>query len=172
MTINDSMFCLLSNCEKSISYKRLVYNMYIYQIAGFDFNFKYVISNKGIKSKSLFAYADELLCMGYIETADNGNFCITSVGNEALYSFVASQDELDFAQYIENLLNSLTLEDLHFIVLTDIVITETNEKYGVEGLNSMRDKIEDTIRSLSTEFSEENFNNSIYLLNKIKKGRL
>lgn len=172
MTVNDSMFCLLSNCENGISYKRLVYCMYIYQIAGFNFNFKYVISSKGIKSKSLLAYAEELLCKGYIETNNSGNFCITSVGNDALYSFIASQDELDFAQYIENLLNSLTIEDLHFIVLTDIVITETKEKYGVEGLNSMRNNIEETIKSLSSEFSEENFNNSIYLLNKIKKGKL
>ena len=171
ITYDDKLFCILTSCEESIKSSRLVCYMYLFQSAGYDFNFRYNLSATGLKSKGLSNYIDLLVNEGKIETK-RGTINPTSTGLELLDSFVLSLDEVEFHDYILDVMKDVSFDDLYFIVVTDMVISETKKQKGVEGLISDRAVIEETVSHLSGVYSKENFDAAVKFLNIIRKGRL
>lgn len=172
ITSNDTLFCTVLACERGISLKRLTYSMYLFQLGHFDFDFRYKLTSGLVKSKGVSELVNSYLNNGILNTDSSNNLITSELGFTCLNQLPLCQSEVDFTNYILGILNDLTTEELHFIVLTDILINKTKQAYGVDSLVSKRSSIEDTLKELTTEFTTDNFNGAVALLSKIKEGVL
>lgn len=168
MFSDDSLFCILSSCEKESSICQITNNIYIYQLAGFDINFKYKLPFRNLTSLDLNQVITDTISMGYLDETSNG-IKLTILGEELLKGFVGSQAEFDYVNKINKIRDSFSTDELNFICLTNYIVSEVKEKYGVEGLISQKSKIKETLKRLSSVFSEENFNDALSVLKEIRK---
>lgn len=171
ISCDDKLLCIVSSCEYKIDSNKIVYYMYLFQMAGYDFNFRYKITYNGLRSRGLNNYIDELLNLGYI--IDNNGLIISSDKAVAEVSeYIMTLEDIEAHEGILDQLDLLTLDDLNFIVITDIAIREIRKKYGVDALVQNKGYIAETISKLSKEYSEENLNNAIKIIKLIKKGKI
>ena len=149
MFSDDALFCILNACYKRNSICKLISNMYIYQLAGLSLNFKYKIPYKGISSQDLNKFITETITKGYLKEVNDG-LELTSLGLSTLESFAGTIEEFEFIDYIQDLCNKLSYDELNFLCITDFVISEVKEKYGVNGLISQENRIRITLKNLSS----------------------
>lgn len=165
---NDMLFCLLNSCESSTcSISKLTSSMYLYQIAGFDFKLRYKIIYNGISSRDLNSYISEVIAQGYIYESNDG-IALTDLGKSTLNDFVGTASEFELVDLVQKVCNLCSSDDLNSICITNIMIQEVEEKYGVSGLIEQKQKIIDTLTRLLNDFSLEDFNYSVGLIHKLK----
>ena len=144
--------------------------MYLFQIAGYDFNFRFKITYNGIRSRGLDNYIDELLNLGVI-TDGNGILHSTKEMMDRLsdeYVVTIAEDEKHNA--ILNKLNSMSFDDIIFLVITAMTIKEVKKKYGINGLSRSNNYVKDTIEKLSNNYSDENLDKAISII-RVIEGR-
>ena len=166
---DDKLFCVLNSIDKEIKSNRLVCYLYIYQVSGLDINFKYKTGMSTLKSDKFDVYLNYLVSEGCIKI-NRSIVSITSYGEEVLGNFIFSVDEIEYLDTIKKKLNNLNDDELFFLVLLDIIISEIKAQAGVQGLIKQRDKIKTTLKQLTNIYSEENFNGAISMLNNFKEG--
>ena len=167
ITSNDKLFCILASCEKHIAVNNLSSYMYLFQLAGYDFNFKFKIQSSGLRSSFLNNYLDTLDNEGYI-VIDDSCIKLTQYGKSTLDDFILSLDELERFEKILNTLNNFDKDELYFLVIVDMVISEVRKKSGVEGLASEKNRITSLVKSLTKDYTDEDFDASIKFLRMIK----
>lgn len=166
---DDRLFCMLNCIDEGIKTSRLVCYMYVYQICGLSLNYRYKAGISNLKSERFNTFLNESVNEGYINVK-KCNITITESGREMLTSFVFSLDELEYLENIKESLDRLTDEELYFIVLTDILISEVKHQSGVSGLVKNKEKIKHTLSQLTSNYTEERFDSSIGFLKVLKGG--
>ena len=78
-TSNDALFCVLHSSEYNLESRRLIYYMYVYQLAGLDFKFKYRIDASGLICKPLNDYLGAVVNSDKVIVND-GIISLTSEG--------------------------------------------------------------------------------------------
>lgn len=166
-TCDDVTFCTLESCIDELESSRLIYYMYIFQIAGFDFNLRYRLSATGLVSKQL----NEVLC-GVVNddkvTVKDGVIKLTKTGFLYYDNVALTMSEWDKVIYIKHVLDALNEQELFLVCIVDMMVFDVLKTYGVEGLVSQKDRIKNTISALSPEYSEENFDTALKFVRKVK----
>lgn len=166
-TSDDMLFCVLHNCSNSLLTSKLNYCFYLYQILGFNYNLRYKLTASGLDCREVNDYIDLLLSMDMI-SIDSGVVRITEHGKNYYESVPLFVSEWNRVDTIKSILERLSVEEIHFIVLTDILISDVRNKGGVEALVKEKDSIKKSLASLSSEYSEDNFNTSVNIIRFIK----
>lgn len=166
---DDILFSILNACSNTNGHCKLISSIYLYKIAGLDINVKFKLPYKGIESQELSDIITNVISKGYLEEKDS-DLCLTNLGYTILESFVGSLSELEYIESIQDLCSKLTYEELNFICITDFIIQEVLTKYGVDGLITQEERIKSTLKLLSPEYSEENFNIALGIANKLRRG--
>ena len=166
---DDKFLCVISSCEEELDSSRITYYMYLFQSAGYNYNFRYKLESDGIRSRGLNGYIDELLEQGYI-TDGNGILKASKDAIDEVSNYIMSYQDIELHNTILSYIEDLTLTELHFLVVTDMTITEITKTYGIEGLVKKKDEIIRIISSLSKEFSEENLNGAMKIIKVLKRG--
>lgn len=168
-TVDDALFAMLHSCSEQLSSNRLVSYMYMYQLAGLDYQFRYQIASSGIKARSINSFLNAVINEDKLEVID-GIVRLTTLGELYYTSVPLTYAEWEKINDIKSCLDSLSDEELYFVVLTDIVVSDTLKTYGVEGLMSQRTRITTTLSNLSREYSDENFDSALKIIRKVKEG--
>lgn len=167
MFSNDSLFCILSACENGCSLSRLTNSIYIYQLTNFDINFKFKLPFCNLESSDLGRVVTEQISMGYLEETSDG-FKLTILGEELLNGFAGSKSEFEYCNKVSSICSDLDNDSLNFICLTDYIISGVKEKFGVSGLISQKAKITDTLKRLSSKYSDDNFDEALSILKELR----
>lgn len=166
-TNNDILFSILHSCENGLESNRLIYYMYISQLAGLSFNFKYRVNASGLSCRPLNDYIGNVVNNDYIKV-DNGVIKVTKLGRYYYNSIILTADEWDIVNDIKNTLDTMDEKELFFICIVDIVVYDVLKKFGVDGLITQKSKIVSAISSLSQEYTDENFDAALKFIRKIK----
>lgn len=167
--MKDRLFSILYACIDGLKSTRLVYYMYLFQIAGVDYNLKYKVSTNGLKSKGVDEFIDYMLVQGVVNIHD-GVLTVTNEGNRYIDRILFTAEEWDTMEYIQSLLKSLSDEELYFICLVDVIMFDAYNSCDVEQLIQDKDKIKRTIALLSDEYSDDNFDCALKVLRWLRKG--
>jgi len=168
-TANDRLFCLAVSCEKGLPSERLLYYMYMFQLAGFELNFRYSIGAEGLVSRDLSKYLNEIISKGVLRS-ENGYLYITEDISEIYCYLPITYSDLEIMDAICEIVQSLSSDELNLVCVVDYIIMEVTTFRGVDGLIKERESIEDVVSKLCSAYSKENFDQSIKLAENIKKG--
>lgn len=164
---DDITFCTLESCIDGLESSKLIYYMYVFQMAGFNYNFRYRLNATGLVSKQL----NEVLC-GVVNAdkviVEDGVIKLTKSGLFYYNNVVLTLSEWDKIIYIKSVLDSLSEQELYLICIVDMIVFDVLKTYGVDGLITQKNRIKTTISALSTEYSEENFNAALKFIRKVK----
>lgn len=166
-TTDDMLFSVLHACENDIETGRIIYYIYMYQIAGLNFSYKYKINPCGLICKPLNSYLDSVVNIDEI-SIDNGVIRLTDIGRQHLDDTVLTDEELSKLVYMRSVLDQMTEQELHLICIVDIVVYDVLRNYGVDGLLSQEGRIKSTISSICKEYTDENFNFALKFIRSIK----
>ena len=159
-TLNDSIFAVLHSCREDLCSSRLTCYMYMFQLAGLDYQFRYNISTSGIKSRGVDSLLSSMINEDKVNTV-NGSISLTEMGTLYYTSIPLTYKEWEKFDNVKDCLDSLSDTELYFVVLTDMVVSDTLNKKGVSSMITGRDMIEHTLASLSKEYSEDYFNSAL-----------
>lgn len=168
-TTNDLLFCLLESCSDGLESSKLIYYMYVFQLAGFDFKFKYRLTTSGMTCKQLNNYLSEVVNLDKVEIS-NGVVTLTTLGRLYYDNVVLTASEWDKINYIKSVLDALNEEELLFVCITHIIVYDVLRDYGVDGLISQKEKIQQSLSVLSSEYSDDNFNTALKFIRKVKES--
>lgn len=163
----SAMFYMLESCTDNIDTGRLVYYMYIFQMSGFKLGFKYRINASGVSCRQINSLVNEAVNKGLIEVR-SGVVYLTDLGYSSYYSTPFTLEEWDKIDYIKSVLSRLSESELAFICLTDMLVYGVLNKNGYTGLIEKELEIKNTLSSLSSEYSLENFNAAIKFISGVK----
>lgn len=166
-TSDDMLFCMLHNCESGLKMNKLNCCYYLYELAGFNFNLRYKLTAQGVECREVNEFLDLALSMNMVEVRD-GVAYNTESGEDYYTEVVLFADKWEKIDSIRDLIIHLTSDEVYFIVLTDMVISDVKRKQGVDALLYSRCNIVRTLSSLSTEYSDENFESAIKIIRYIK----
>lgn len=157
---DDKVYCVLHSVDNGLSSTRLVYYMYLYQLAGLDFNFRYSISTRGIKCKGLDEHISNMINYDLI-CLEDGEIKRTELGYFSYIEFPLLLSEWDFIEKFKAELDSLSDDDLYFIVLANILVENVQTKYGVEGLITRKSDIVASLTALTRDYDDTKLNYAI-----------
>lgn len=167
-TTNDIMFCILESCVDDLESNRLIYYMYAFQMAGFDFNFKYKLNASGLVCRQL----NDILC-GVVNddkvVINDGIIQLTKSGMFYYNNIALTAKEWDKVNYIKSVFDIMSESELFFICITDMLVYDVLKVYGVDGLIQQKDKIINTVSSLSSEYTDENFDTALKFIKDVKE---
>lgn len=169
-TGNDRLFCTLVSSEGGIKTGRITCYMYLFQLAGFELNFRYKVANYGVKSNDFNQYLSEAINQGVLNT-NRGIINVTIDIEEAYLKYPLGITDLNLIENIKSFLDALSDDDLTFLCLTDIIVSDTKKKVSVNKMAEERTTIESVLKGLSPVFSEENFDTSLKVIRFIKEGK-
>lgn len=169
-TQNDAILGILHSCSDDLESSKLVYYMYMYQIAGLNFSFRYKLNAFGLTSKSLDAYLNEVISYNKVESC-NGVVSLTSEGELYYNNILLTAEEWDKLDFIKNVLDRMTEQELFLICITDMMVYETLESYGVDALIRKKNEIKHTIASLCKEYTDDNFDAALKFIRAIKEDK-
>lgn len=165
--MDDAKLCVLSACDGSLESKKLVYYMYMYQLSGFKFNFKYSIGAHGLVCRGLNDYLCEVVGAG--ELVVRGTcVCLTSLGEEKFDDVVRTLQEWEVLDNVKVFLDNLSCGELYLLCLVDMFVYDVMGRYGAEGLMKQEAQIKHSIGSLMGYFSDEDFNTAVGVVNKLR----
>lgn len=161
---DDRVFAILMLCDISgCDIRRLTQGVYLMSLLGLDCNFRWSIKQTGVCSPSLEAYLEDI---DYI-TASGGKILLKESGLEYINGFLLTDEEWCRVLRVVDIAETLSVEDLEFVVLVDMLITEVCTKYGVDNLSEKKGMIIKSLDTLTSVYSEENLNDAIKLLKEI-----
>lgn len=166
-TGDDMLFCMLHNCDTGLKTSKLNCCFYLYQLLGFNFDLRYKLTASGIECREVNDFLDLAISMNMVEIRD-GVVYSTSSGSDYYSAIGLFADEWEKVDNLRSLILGLTADEVYFIVLTDIVISDVVRKQGVEALVQNRSNIVRSLSALSTEYSDDNFNSAIKVIRYIK----
>lgn len=169
-TGNDRLFCTLVSSEGGIKTGRITCYMYIFQLAGFELDFRYKVANYGVKSHDFNQYLNEAINQGVL-SANRGTINVTIDIEEAYLKYPLGITDLNLIENIKSFLDELDDDDLTFLCLTDIVVSDMKKKVSVNRMAEERLNIESVLQGLSPVFSKENFDSSLKVIRYIKEGQ-
>ena len=161
---DDKLLSILSCAELNMSYKYSVYITYLLQSSGWGMNYAYAITGQGFVCRGMLEYLDEVISYGYV-TEDDGVLNLTEAGKGVLNSFILNNADIEQLNYILGMYSTTTLEEIRFICLTSLMVTDIYNKEGVSGLMSKKDIVKNNLMRLCTCYSEDNFNESLKIIN-------
>lgn len=167
-TSNDALFCILESCYSGIESNRLIYYMYIFQLAGFNYRLKYKINVNGLSCRQLNEMLNSVVNSDKVETSE-GVVRLTPLGLLYYNNIALTYAEWETIEHIKLILDNMTEKELYFICLVDMLVYDTLSQYGVDGLISQKSRIHNTLASLCSEYSDENFDSALKFIKEIKK---
>ena len=170
VTIDDSLFCILFSSLDGLRCNRLVYYIYLFQLAGLDFEFRYKISPSGLNCVSLDKYLSNLVSDGKLIINDDGYQRLTKSGYFYVCDTLLRYNEYEFFTKSKLMLDKLSDDELFFVCISDIIISDVLKRYGYDGLVKQRDKIMVTLSNLSCEFSDDNLDSAMKICKHFKEG--
>lgn len=167
---NDRLFCILTCCRLNVSFKLLSCLMYLLQLSGWNLNYEFSMGTGNVKCRVLSSNINDAIANGLIEENSQGKLALTRDGITCLSSFVLTAEDFDNIEYIvDDLVNTLTLDELNFVCITDMLLNEITTKYGSDGLVKYKETVSSTLQTLSNCYSVKNFDSAIKLINSIKE---
>lgn len=168
LSLDDKLFCVLFSCKDTLASAKLPYYIYILQQTGVDFEFRFKLRPAGFTSSGLDSYIDSLVNSDKLEVSE-GKISLTSLGDMNLSSILLTAKEYDYYDRCINALDALSVSELYFVCLVDMLISDvkyTKGHYG--GFAKNRESIQSTLKSLSSDYSDKNFDSALKLLRLIK----
>ena len=158
-TIDDKFFCTIISCESNMTADRLVCYLYIFQLAGFDLNFRYKWTSHGIASRDIDSYFNLLSGYGLIQVNRNGTVSLLNGALDDVDSMAITYEDLELVNSLLSFLNRLSYNEVLFLCLVDIIIKDyfNHPKKSADDLLKDEIKIKNTLASLSSEYSDDNF---------------
>lgn len=169
LTGNDVVFSILHSCVGGLRSDRLVYYIYALQKAGLSLRYRFRVQSRGLTCRAISSDLNEMITHGKI-VCDNGWLELTSEGYLYYDNVILTAAEWDKVGSIKTLLDSLSVDELFFVCVTDIVVYDMLERSGVDGLINGRSTIEMAIQNLSPEYSSDNFNTALAVMRQIGDG--
>lgn len=167
-TTDDILFCILESCVDGLESSKLIYYMYVFQMAGFKFSFRYRINASGLACKQLNECLDSLVNDDKVKVID-GVVKLTKSGEFYYDNVVLTASEWDKVNMIKSVLDTMNERELFFICITDMTVYDVLKTYGVDGLIKQREKIQSMISVLSKEYTDENFDTALKFIRIIKE---
>lgn len=168
-TIDDVLFSILQSCCDSLDSNKLVYYVYIYQVAGLNYKFRYKIDASGLSCSGINNLLSQVINDGNV-TLNNGIISLTSRGSSILFNTPMTAEEWDFIEDIKSTLDKLSEKELQALCITDMIVYDTLQRYGVDGLIKQENRIKSSIRAIcSNDFKDEDFDASLKFLRKVRK---
>ena len=94
-------------------------------------------------------------------TLNNGIISLTSRGSSILFNTPMTAEEWDFIEDIKSTLDKLSEKELQALCITDMIVYDTLQRYGVDGLIKQENRIKSSIRAIcSNDFKDEDFDAS------------
>ena len=139
-TGNDVVFSILHSCAEGLRSDRLVYYMYAFQKAGLQLKYRYRVQANGITCRDIAAALNTLVTQNKVVCVD-GVLSLTSEGNLYYDIVVLTSKEWDIVNGVRALMDSLSVDELFFVCVTDIVVYDMLKRSGVDGLKTGRSTI-------------------------------
>lgn len=155
-TVDDAKFAVLHSCASPMSSARLSEYLYIYQLAGLNYEFRYRFVASHIKSAGVDSVISRLINDDFIVIED-GDMVLSETGLSDYESTILSYAEWAKLDYIKSILDSLTDSQLYFVVVSCMIVSKYYNKYGVNYMLEHKDVVTNAVASLSVEYDEENF---------------
>lgn len=153
------MLCSMMDCD----IKRLTYGVYLLSLLGMDCYFRLKINYKGVNSPSFESFLEDL---EYIDI-EGEHITLNEIGVEYFESFMLTDFDWEQIDYVGRVVKEMSIEDLEFVVLVDMLVSEVCEKYGVANLAEKKGMIIKSLDSLTSVYSDENLDASLKLLREI-----
>lgn len=166
-TTDDALFSVIHSCFDGLDSGKLVYYVYMYQVAGLDFKFRYKINTSGLTCRGVDNLLSQVINENKVSVTD-GKIILTSRGRLYYYNIPLTADEWELINYIKATLDTLTEEDLFAVCITDMIVYDTLAKYGVAGLVGQEDKIKTSIKALSPKFDDDDFDTALKFIRKVR----
>lgn len=162
------LYCLIFSALDGISVKRLSCYMYLLQKIGFNLDYTYSITTRGIQSKNFSRYLEKQVSTGLLQQT-RGTIIPSQQGVSYLERCIVSYDEYICPRLLVSMLDKLSDEELYLVCVTDIILQDIIKSRGIDALLKEREFIETSISNLCSAYSKDNFNMTISLLSKIEK---
>ena len=169
ITTDDMLFSVLNACCDGLEVSRLTYYVYLYQISGLDYEFRYKLRASGVDSRNLDAYVNTLIANNMLKV-NSSKLSLTSQGSLYYNEIILTYEEWEHFNKIKQILDNLTIEELYLTVISDMIITNELNRYGVDKLQSDRARITNSISNLSSIYTDKIFNDVLRLIRCIKEG--
>lgn len=169
VTSDDIVFTILCSCCDGLKADRLIYYMYAFQKAGFALKYRYKVQAKGITCREVAAALNRLIALNKVE-CEGGVLNLAPEGYLYYDNVVLTSSEWDKVYKIKQVLDSLSLEELFLVVVSDILVTDMLGRAGADGLQSGRKTIEQAVCNLSSAYTPENFNDALFVMRQIKES--
>lgn len=168
-TTDDVLFSILQSCCDGLDSNKLVYYVYIYQIAGLNYKFRYKIDASGLSCNGINNLLSQVINDGNV-TLKNGLIKLTARGSSILFNTPMTAKEWDFIEDIKSALDELSEKDLHALCITDMIVYDTLNRYGVDGLIKQESTIKSSIRTIcGNDFKDEDFDAALKFLRKVRE---
>lgn len=168
-TTDDVLFSILQSCCDDLDSNRLIYYVYIYQIAGLDYKFRYKIDASGLSCNGINNLLSQVINDGNV-SLKNGIIKLTSRGSSILFNTPMTAKEWDFIEDIKSALDEFSEEDLKALCITDMIVYDTLNRYGVDGLIKQESIIKSSIRTIcGNNFTDADFDAALKFLRKVRE---
>ena len=155
-------FFVLHACDGGLKSERLVSYMYLYQAAYRDIGFRYRLGT-GVACPALNELVGSMIVDGLIER-DGDSLRRTELGNVKYCSNVLTYEERCRLDYLQMAFDGMTDGELHFVCIADGMVSDLRGRHGSAGLITGRKNVEDVLRRLTREYSDENLSAAMRLI--------
>ena len=76
-------------------------------------------------------------------------------------------NDLGYIEYLTSVLELLGEDELQFLCITHFIVSDVRKAEGYAGLSTRRSWIENSVKSLTNNFTEREFNSALILLRRI-----
>ena len=167
VTRDDREFCLAISCEGGLQSSRLTYYMYVWQMLGFNIQFRYRLQSCGFCSNDCSTYVNEAVGVGDFNI-DNMGY-ITPADHMTWYEEVPfSLEVIEILNNVKLFLDRLDQSDLELLCLSDLLITTVIQKKSAEALVTEQESIKSTLKTFCSSYTEEDFDSCISFMRQVK----
>lgn len=166
----DKYYSILSSVKDKLKANRLIAYLYLYQMAGFNVNFKYKVTGAGMKSNDATTYLNNLISKGLI-IVKRGMLYLCDIENTLDLKYNISEEDKEKFYKIKLLADKLDYDTLYFICITNLVLTDMLEKFGSDFLDNelYKRKLKQIISDLCFEYTDNHLDRTLELIENIKK---
>lgn len=165
-TKDDRGFCNLVACDSNIGIQKIPYFMYLMQAAGFELGYRYSVRFDKVKSHGLISSLGDMVSLGYI----TNKYTLTDRGVEELNHYFLTNADCGLCDEVLSYVESFDLDQLYLLCVTDIIVCDALNTGGCDSLIRDKEEIIKMVKNLCTNFSYEDFNYSIGVFRKLRKG--
>ena len=163
-------FFILCACGDGLSTGKLVYYMYLSQVAGYCNGLRFGIKSGGIDCRKVNTLVASLVTEGYLIKSDTGSLSLTEKAVDWYDSQVITWADADKLAVLKYYADMLTEKQLYAVCITDIVINDFISKGGKLSLKGNKDYILHILNGLIGGFSEDEFNTMLKIIRLIKEA--